>query len=246
MTKSFVGLATVFVACLGLSFGAEDEGPLPVTPAPKIRQKLPKTAAYRPTFITGKGEDVRGGTGFFVKASNKVYALTAAHIHEPAEWGTLKSSSFVTMDEKVTVKLTPKPAFLGKAFDTLPERKIKGEGVFDGTQDFAIWELPADAKVTVLRLADKEPRQNQWVWVVGQTGTKPLLFYRAKVLKVLGGVFMYQQYDRFDPIGFSGGPVVDAEGRVVGTMLGSDATQRNCFGPTVTAIRARLEALAKK
>jgi hypothetical protein len=246
MTKSFVGVTAVVVACLGLSFGADDEGPLPVTPAPRIRQKLPKTAAYRPTFVTGMGEDVRGGTGFVVKASNKLYALTAAHIHDPAEWGKLKSSSFVTMDERNTIKLTPKPAFLGKAFDALPERKVNGEGVFDGTQDFAIWELPADAKVTVLQLAAKEPRQNQWVWVVGQTGTKPLLFYRAKVLKVLGGAFMYQQFDRFDANGFSGAPVVDAEGKVVGTMLGSDASKRTCFGPTVAAIRARVEELAKK
>lgn len=233
----------VFVLAI-VPFVAADDTALPVTPAPKIRQKLPQTAAYRPAFVT-KGEEEQGGTAFIVKANEKLYALTAAHLNDKKEWSSLKGSALHTMDDdKLAVKLNPKPLYVGRPFNEPPELKLGDKMVADVREDFAIWEVPGTAKVTVLDLAEKDPRVNQWVWVVGQQAGKRLLFYRAKVTTVGAGMVAYEPFDKFNPVGFSGGPVVDDQGKVVATMLGNEGKTIS-FGASVSTIRTRLEGLKK-
>lgn len=110
------------------------------------------------------------------------------------------------------------------------------------SEDFAIWPLPEGAKVTVLELAVDEPKAGDWVWIVGQQGEQPLKFYRARVTQVVSGTMVMTQFDRFDPTGFSGGPVVNAEGKVVGTMLAAENPGNVRQGATVAHIRERLKS----
>jgi hypothetical protein len=115
--------------------------------------------------------------------------------------------------------------------------------IFNTSQDFAIWVLPDTAEVAVLELADHEPKVNEWVWIAGQQPGKPLLFYRSKVTQVLDGTLVMDQYDHFDPQGFSGAPVITAESKVIGTMLAGDPKGNMRQGATVGNIQQRIKDL---
>jgi hypothetical protein len=211
---------------------------------PTVRLKLPQTAAYRPTFQYTDGKEESAGTAFVIKSpAGKKLAVTAAHILEPKEWAALRTTSLATMAGKKVVELPGKPAYVGRAFDQLPELRKGAMPILNTSEDFAIWVLPDAAEVTVLELAEQEPKANDWVWVVGQQPGKQLLFYRSKVTQVLGGTMVFDQFDRFNPQGFSGGPVVNAEGKVVGTMLAGAARGNTRQGATVGNIRQRIKEL---
>lgn len=216
---------------------------LPAPPPPTIRLKLPQTAAYRPTFKYADGKEESAGTAFVVQApSGKKVALTAAHVLDPKEWAALRSVTLSTMAGQKALDLSGKPAYVGRAFDQLPALRKGAIPIVNTSEDFAIWILPNAANLTVLELADHEPKVNEWVWIAGQPSGKPLLFYRAKVTEIRQGTMLMEQFDRFDPVGFSGGPVLTAEGKVIGTMLAGD--QRNMRqGATVGNIRQRIKGL---
>jgi hypothetical protein len=216
---------------------------LPLTPAPTTRQKLPPTAAYRPTFTYKDGKEETAGTVFVVQApSGKKLAITAAHVLEPKEWAAVRSTTLATMAGKKVIELPGKPAYVGRAFDQLPELKKGPSPIFNTSEDFAIWILPDGASVTVLELADHEPRVNEWVWIAGQQPGRPLLFYRARVTQVLSGTVSMEQFDKFNPTGFSGGPVLTAEGKVIGTMLAGAPNGNMRQGATLANIRLRIKA----
>jgi hypothetical protein len=215
---------------------------LPATPPPTARLKLTQTAAYRPTFKYTDGKEESAGTAFVIKSpAGKKLALTAAHVLEPKEWAALSSTTLSTMAGKKVVEVAGKPAYVGRAFDQLPELRKGAVPILNTSEDFAIWVLPDTADVTVLELADHEPKVNEWVWVVGQQPGKQLLFYRSKVTQVLNGTMLFDQFDRFDPTGFSGGPVVTAEGKVIGTMLAGAQRGNMRQGATVGNIRKRIK-----
>jgi hypothetical protein len=215
---------------------------LPATPPPTIKLKLPQTAAYRPTFKYADGKEDTGGTVFVVKApSGKKVAVTAAHVLEPKEWAMLRSTKLSTMAGKKVLDLAGKPAYVGRAFDELPPLRKSPVSIYNTSEDFALWVLPDAAELTVLELADREPKVNEWVWIAGQQQGRPLLFYRSKVTDVLNGTMVMEQHDRFNPVGFSGGPVVTAEGKVIGTMLAGDPKGNMRQGATVGNLRKRLK-----
>jgi hypothetical protein len=215
---------------------------LPASPAPTSRQKLPLTAAYRPTFKFADGKEESAGTAFVVKApSGKELAITAAHVLDPKEWAALRSVTLSTMAGKKVIDLAGKPAYVGRAFDQLPELRQGPTPIFNTSEDFAFWVVPDSADVTVLELADHEPKVNEWVWIAGQQPGKPLLFYRSKVTQVLGGSMIMEQHDRFNPQGFSGAPVLTADGKVIGTMLAGDPKGNMRQGATLANIRKRIE-----
>jgi hypothetical protein len=215
---------------------------LPATPAPTSRQKLPATAAYRPTFKSAGGKEESAGTAFVIKApSGKKLAVTAAHVLDPKEWAALQSVTLTTMAGKKVIDLAGKPAYVGRGFDELPELRKGPVPIFNTSEDFALWVAPDGAEVTVLELADHEPKVNEWVWIAGQQPGKPLLFYRSKVTQVLGGTMIMEQHDRFNPQGFSGAPVLTADGKVIGTMLAGDPKGNMRQGATLANIRTRIE-----
>jgi hypothetical protein len=218
---------------------------LPATPPPTSwKQKPPPTAAYRPTFTYTDGKQDTGGTVYVVKSpSGKKLAVTAAHVLEPNEWAALRSTTLTTMAGKKVLELPGKPKYVGRAFDQLPELRKGPVPIFNTSEDFAVWVLPDAADVTVLELADHEPKVNEWVWIAGQQEGKPLLFYRSKVTEVRDGTVVMEQHDRFDPTGFSGGPVLTAEGKVIGTMLAGNPKANMRQGSTVGNLRKRIKDL---
>ena len=69
----------------------------------------------------------------------------------------------------------------------------------------------------------------------GQRG--PQKFFKAKVTGAEQGGVTLKQQDRFQLRGFSGGPVLNTQGQVVGTVLG---------GPEPTILCSKVSALRKR
>ena len=184
----------------------------------------------------------RAGTGYFLAApSGKTVAVTAQHVLDKPEWNDMRSVSFEALDSGLSVPLGTKPTYLGRSFDELPPVEGGAFPVFDTSEDFALWTVPAGAKKPpVLELAAEEPKAGQWVWVAGAESGKSFALYLTKVTKVKGGTMMMQQHAKFAPRGFSGGPVFSADGKVVGNLLAADPTSGQMAGATTGTIRKRL------
>ena len=86
-----------------------------------------------------------------------------------------------------------------------------------------------------LKFASGPPRIS-----IGQEPGKALLSYRCKGTVVKGGSVLLQANDRHSAQGFSGGPIVNFEGKVVGTMLAGDPEGTSRQGATVGNIRERI------
>jgi S1-C subfamily serine protease len=194
-------------ACNRETIPAVAESPAPTTPP-----VVPASAALRPTYDL-KDQQAAAGTGFLVTdQAGKVYFLTAAHImDDETEWRSVRNLSLATMaGERIGSAKPSALRWVGKPFN---ER--------DATTDFAIWEPTCDTPPVPLTLAAEDPKKNEWVWVTGlevaQRG--PQKFFRAKVTGAEQGGVTLRQEDRFQLRGFSGDPVLNTQGQVVGTVL---------------------------
>jgi S1-C subfamily serine protease len=203
---------------------------VPETPPPASAPTLPEGAALRPTYNLD-GKTPSAGTAFVVAdKAGRSYMLTAAHVMDnDAEWGRVQAVSLRVMGGSEVARAEGRPTYLGKAFDA-----------GDATADLVVWPLAAGAKAPALKLAAADPKGNEWAWAVGQEpgSSGPQKAYRCKVTGTRMGGLLLQQHDRFVMRGFSGGPVVNAQGEVVGSLLGGNAP--TVIISRVSGIRARL------
>src|SRR5262245_11933525 len=201
------------------------------SPPPSTAPTVPATAALRPTYDL-KGQGVAAGTGFLIQdKGGKIYFLTAAHVmDDEREWRSVKNLTLATMSgERIGLARPNALKWIGKPFDEA-----------DTTTDLAIWEPTFDRPPTALTLAADDPKKNEWVWVVGLEGGQrgPQKLFRCKVTGAEQGGVKLRQEDRFQLRGFSGGPVLNAQGQVVGTVLGGPEPSILCS--KVSALRKRL------
>jgi hypothetical protein len=133
---------------------------------------------------------------------------------DEAEWRQVRGVDLQTMTGSPVAKVQGRPQHIGKPFD-----------VADASADLVVWPLESGAKVAPLKLATEDPKKNEWVWVVGQEPGRsgPQKMFRCKVTGTDSGGLTLKQHDRFEMRGFSGGPVVNARGEVVGSLLGGRA-----------------------
>jgi S1-C subfamily serine protease len=235
-------VVAVLLAGLTGCGNSNDGEVLPETPPPEGNPKVATEPAFRPVFVLA-GRSASAGTAFVIKApSGKLLALTAAHVLDKPEWASVTSTSLSSMSGGRLIELQGRPVYVGRSFDELPPVENGSFPVFDTTEDFVVWYLPGGAAITPLDLADHDPRVNEWVWVVGQEPGKPLQFFRAKVTRVKSGAFVMKQHDRFEPKGFSGGPVLTSDGKVIGNMLAADRSSGLLEGATASTIRQRVSS----
>ena len=201
------------------------------SPPPTASPTVPATAAIRPTYQF-KGQTAVAGTGFLVKDQpGKTYFLTAAHVmDDEAEWRSVRRLTLSDMGGQEIGSAKPSALkWIGKPFDEA-----------DTTVDLVIWEPTFDPAPAALTLAAEDPKRNEWVWIAGLEGGQrgPQKLYRCKVTGADSGGVTLRQHDRFQLRGFSGGPVLNAQGQVVGSVLGGNEPTVLCS--KVSAIRKRL------
>jgi S1-C subfamily serine protease len=213
-----------------VSTGCKKEDSVPETPPPEKGPEVAADASLRPHYLLG-GRPSAAGTAFIVRSkTGQLYMLSAAHVMDnDAEWQQVRAVTLKQMGGGEVAKVKERPVFIGKPLDV--------GGV---PSDLVIWPLADGAKVTPLKLAAEDPKKNEWVWAVGQEpgSSGPQKLYRCKVTGTDSGGFTLKQHDTFEMRGFSGGPIINAKGEVVGSLLAGKSPDMIISG--VSSIRQRL------
>lgn len=201
---------------------------VPATP-PKLGD-----VAYRPEFHFNNGQaPASAGTAFVVKsATGDRYLLTAAHLLDTKEWKSVQSVKLKDFRGGKTLgQSVGAPIYIGRGMD--PAR--------DETEfDLAVFKLAPGDSTTPLKLAATYPNQNR-LWAVGCEVTSRDGVQRVFELKpnmAANKSIVLDKINRFNVQAFSGGPLVDHNGVVVGSLLGANET--TVIGTSVDALRQRL------
>jgi S1-C subfamily serine protease len=178
------------------------------------------------------------GTGFVIRdQSGNDYLMTCAHLVNDGGWDARYRIRMRTMDHARTIEDYGDTLHIGKSVDL---QQVRGRGGPDMTQDLIVRSIAGDW-MHPLRLAEQDPKVGDSVWVVGCEAKDPPHdegFYPVRIVGVGRGGYTARKLGTFDPRGFSGGPVVNSAGVVVGNVLvGSDS---NVGGSVVSAIRRHL------
>ncbi len=205
---------------------------VPQSPPPESSPAVANDASLRPLYLMESGAPIAAGTAFVVQdKAGKRYMLTAAHVlDDPARWQRAKTASLRVMAGPVVAQLENRPSYIGKPF-------TEAGPAFD----LVVWPLAEGAKASSLKLAAADPKKNEWLWVIGQEASSsgPQKMYRCQVTGAESSGFVLKQLDHFEMRGFSGGPVVNAQGEVVGSLLGGRSSDEPIISG-VSGIRARL------
>jgi Trypsin-like peptidase domain len=178
------------------------------------------------------------GTGFVVQdRAGDCYLLTCAHLLAHEEWRRRATMAMRTMNGKRSIESWALSVHVGKSADV---HQADPDGQPDLTRDLVIhpvlgtWPKP-------LPLAAADPPVGECVWAVGREALAPPgdeQLYRGRIVEVAGGCYLLEKDADFDPHGFSGGPVVNARGEVVGNVVAGGGNRIG--GATVTTLRRRL------
>jgi S1-C subfamily serine protease len=180
------------------------------------------------------------GTGFVVRDRTKQdYLLTCAHLIGEKEWQNRYHVKMRTMNGQRQVDSFGSTLHVGAAVDF----KQRGLNRWpDMTQDLVI-RMVSGEWAKPLPLSKTDPVVGEWAWAVGNEALKPESnekLYLGQIVEVSRGGYIMKKNDRFDPHGFSGGPIINTRGEVIGNVLvGGPAF---VSGATVTVLRQRLQA----
>jgi S1-C subfamily serine protease len=178
------------------------------------------------------------GTGFIVRdRADDCYLLTCAHLVDKKDWETRHSVTMRFMNNQKVIHSLGPSLYIGNPVDL---KHLGSNGRPDMTHDFVIrsvvgnWARP-------LPLAPADPKVGDRVWAVGCEAGQPdsdEKLFPGEMVEVTGGGYTLKKRVTFNPRGFSGGPVVNQKGQVIGNVLagGGDFIS----GATVGTIRRRL------
>jgi S1-C subfamily serine protease len=195
-------------------------------------------AALRIEFVFPEERRMMQGTGFIVQdAARNSYLMTCAHLAGHDAWENRISLRMRTFRGDRVFESLGSSLHVGTSIDVKHPRP---NGRVDMTTDLVIRPVAGDW-FRPMELAAEDPKVGDWVWAVGQEAGRPPgdeQLFLAKIVEVADGGYAAQKQDTFDPHGFSGGPIVNASGEVVGNVLAGGAKSIN--GATVTTLRRRL------
>jgi S1-C subfamily serine protease len=178
------------------------------------------------------------GTGFVVRDNrDECYLLTCTHLMDDGSWENRFRLRMHTMSGSRTIESYGSTLHIGKSVEL---KQARANGRPDLTQDLIIRSVAGDW-VQPLALAKDDPKAGDRVWAVGCVALDSPhdeRFYPGRIVEIGDGGYIMEKLVEFDPRGFSGGPVVNGEGKVVGNVLAGSST--TVSGACVSAIRRHL------
>src|SRR4029079_7901180 len=244
----FVGIVLVLTGCEKKSndpkagspvSSAAQSGPL-VSSAPRAASELAPAidgrVTLRPTFHYGKDDEQTTGTAFVIlDREGTARLLTAGHLYRKDEWPTMRRVVLRSFADDTGFEVSGPPVHLGKyTEDTMPNFYND----LDLGEDLAHWPLPSGVKWVGLKLARNEPAKGDRVWLVGREVNHegPQRLYPCKVNRSNTNMLYVKPDTRFDPEDFSGAPVVNSSGEVVGMLVGGTKLTGELFGASLPAL----------
>jgi S1-C subfamily serine protease len=178
------------------------------------------------------------GTGFIVRDhEGQTYLLTCAHLIDGPRWENRYSVRMKTMRGDRLIESLGPSVHVGTAVDL---RSRPANGGPDMTQDLVIRAV-AGPWAQPLPFASRDPQVGDWGWAIGCECQKPLSdekLFLGRIAAVAAGSYTLEKQEDFDPRGFSGGPVVNEHGQVIGNIVAGGGN--HVSGATVGALRQRL------
>jgi hypothetical protein len=226
---------------------AKDSKPEDIARPVAVQPVAPKWSGVvvRPTFgfAVTRNEKLKTGTGFtIVDKKRKPYMVTCAHLLPPEAWRALNKLEVQSLTGQTLGTCSLKPVYNGQKMSV----KDKTGLVLDSREDIAIYPIRPGAKIRPLPLATQEPKGGDFVWFVGREwkrkeGDETL--YAATVDLVDRGNFQIQKRDKLVMPGFSGSPIINVHGEVVGIVTAGVkvATMPDLIcGSTVSTLKEHL------
>lgn len=214
-------------------------------PSSKLKNKTDQTSVpppvlegavvSRPEFHYGQDEVQTTGTVFFLRDKKGVrYLITAAHLYKKDEWGSMRKIMLADMLKHQLGECKEKPVFLGKFTEDSEASKAI---LPDMSEDLAILRVPDDLSFKTLRLATQLPAKDETIWVVGceLESNQGQQLYPCRFLNNSAKLMTFKPLTKFEPDDFSGAPLVNKSGEVIGTMNGGNPNFY--MGTPLSAIR---------
>jgi hypothetical protein len=260
------GLAAALIVTggCGLVRGGDDEsggaswsdpdasGPAPTVPAaPAEPPEVKPNAVLRPRFDTTEGE-VNAGTAFVLSLDGSYLLVTAYHLFGPSGGmsraipagelpdvvrrvtATSSDDENVVVSSDRLVKIPGASAFIPGDSDTPT----------DVRPDVAAFRLGGPGEAGVLELADEPARKGDRVYLLAELQGSDARLHPATVNGTGETAVSYRFDDRVELRGSSGGPILNADGEVLGiNAAGGDADGQTygLCGP-LAALREKLTA----
>lgn len=203
------------------------------TPPPKI----PANFAVRPLFKLQDGRDIQAGTAFAATVDGGTPVLLSA-MHLFGEAGGLEQDlPGATLPETIA-SVTLYDMDYGQPLDKAGQELIRDGkatdfSTGDCSPDVVAFALDPKTQLGILPLAKTNPTVGTRVWAVGREykdkGAEAKL-YGGTVTSVKETAISVEEDAAYEGQGFSGGPVVNTRGEVIGTTIGSGKS----FGRAIT------------
>ena len=193
------------------------------TPPPTV----PANFAVRPLFQLRDGHQIQAGTAFATTLDGSPPVLLSA-MHLFGEAGGLDHDlPAATLPEAISAvavyDMEYNQPLAHAGAELIRDSKAADFEANDMSQDVVAFALDANVPLGVLPLAKTNPAVGTRVWAVGREykdhGATAKL-YGGTITEVKATNIVMEEDTPFEGRGFSGGPVVNAQGQVIGTVIG--------------------------